>query len=558
MQALELILILLAAAAVLNVIAERLLVPLPALLVLGGLLLAVTPGLPRVELDPGVVFLIFVPPLLYWAALTTSYRDFRRNLRSITLLGVGLVLTTMSIVAWIAHATIPELTWGSAFVLGAIISPPDAIAVTSITRRLEIPHNIVVILEGESLVNDATAFVAYRMAVAAVVAGTFSFWQAGLRFIWTGAGGIALGLAMGWLIVRIHRILGRAPVVENTISLLTPFAVFIPAERLGLSSVLAVVATGLYLSRQGPKIISAGTRLQGQAMWKILNFILEGLIFIFIGLALPVIRRTITGYSIPMLIRYALLLSVVLIVVRIVWMFPGAYLPRLIRRRWLGKLDRYPSWRGVLFAGWAGVRGGDSLVIALALPILTGSGQPFPGRNLIIFLTFAIILVTLVLQGLTLRPIILLLKLKVEGEDDAEEAQARLKSARAGLKRLNQLADKSWATASVVNDLRERYEHRTHRLGADNPADDTRLDQRNTDAYRRLRLAMINAERAKLIQLRDRGEISDDVMRRIQRDLDFEEVLLSEAGESVAPAEPDDGDRHEPSRASSGKKRPDD
>jgi Na+/H+ antiporter len=416
MQALELILILLVVTGALQLVAERYSIPLPALLIMCGLILAVTPGLPRPELDPDIIFLIFIPPLLYWAALTTSLRDLSRNLRSISLLAVGLVLATMIVVAWVAHALVPEMTWASAFVLGAIVSPPDAVAVSAVTRRLGLPNTINTILNGESLLNDATAFVAYRMAVAAVVAGTFSIWQAGFRFVWTGVGAIALGLVIGWLIGRLRRLIGQTPLVENTISLLTPFVAFIPAERLGLASVLTVVATGLYLGRQGPKVVSAVTRLQTIAMWEMLVFILEGLIFIIVGLELRNVLQALADHSLSRLIYYTVALSAVMIVLRIGWVFVGAYLPRFIGRHRRGRrnAERYPPWREVLFVGWAGMRGGDSLVIALALPLVTHSGGLFPARDLIIFLTFGVILISLVVQGFSLAPIIRWLKLTLK------------------------------------------------------------------------------------------------------------------------------------------------
>ena len=532
MQGLELILILLAVAAALRVVAERFNIPLPVLLVLGGLLLAVAPGLPRLEIEPDVVFLIFIPPLLYWAALTTSLRDFRRNLRSISLLAVGLVLATMTVVAWTAHSLIPEMSWAAAFVLGAVVSPPDAVAVTAVTRRLGLPKSIEIVLEGESLVNDATAFVAYRMAVAAVVAGTFSIWQAGFRFLWTALGAVALGLVIGWLIDRLRRFVGKSPVVENTISLLTPFAAFIPAEQLGLASVLTVVATGLYLGRRGPKIVSAETRLQAAAMWEMLVFVLEGLIFILIGLELPNVLRALAGHTFSLLIGYTIALSAAMILVRVVWVFAGAYLPRYVDRlvaRGKGKIEPYPSWREVLFVGWAGMRGGDSLVIALALPLATITGEAFPARDLIIFLTFTIILVTLVVQGLSLAKVIKLLKLQKPNEAvaEAEEAAARLKLSKTGLTHLNRAAEQTSLPKTLVGKLRENYRHRIHRFEPDGSMREAENDDRYEEIYRQLRLEMIAAERAEVINLRDRSEISDDVMRRIQQDLDFEEVLLS-------------------------------
>jgi len=527
-EALELILCMLAVSAAFDLVARRLSIPLPSLLVLGGLVLAIIPGLPRAELPPDLVFLIFVPPLVYWAALTIPFQDFRDNIRAITLLGVGLVLATMAVIAVTAHALIPGLPWNSSFVLGAIISPPDVIAVTAVTRRLKIPQVISTILEGEGLVNDATAFVVYRMAVTAVVAGSFSLWQAGFKFIWTAALGVGIGLVAGWLIGKLRWLVGRAPLVENTISLLTPYAVFIPAERLGLSSVLAVATTGLYLSRQNPRITSAETRIQAHSMWEILNFLLEGLIFIMIGLELPRIGRAVGNYSLRSLTWYVLVLSAVLIVVRIAWMFPGAYLPRLIRRRLLQKRDQYPSWRGVLFAGWAGVRGADSLVIALALPMSIASGAPFPGRNVIIIVTFGIILVTLALQGLTLAPVIRLLRLKVDDPLEHEELQrARLYASKAGLTRLNDLANEKRLTSDVVETLRQRYNHRIHVLENTDSKEATK-DQKEADIYVSFRREIIKAERREIIRLRDADEIGDDTLRIIENDLDLEELLLSE------------------------------
>ncbi|MDT5308468.1 MAG: monovalent cation/hydrogen antiporter, partial [Mycobacterium sp.] len=413
MQGIEFILLLLAVAAALQFVTERYLIPRPVLLVMGGLILAVTPGLPRLELNPDTIFLIFIPPLLYWAALTTSLRDFIRSLRSISMLAVGLVLVTMVVVAAVAHTLVPEMTWASAFVLGAIVSPPDAVAVSAATRRLGLPKTINTILNGESLLNDATAFVAYRMAVAAVVAGTFSIWKAGFRFVWTGVGAIALGLVIGWLIGRLRGLIGKTPLVENAISLLTPFVAFIPAERLGLASVLTVVATGLYLGRRGPKVVSAVTRLQTTAMWEMLVFILEGLIFIIVGLELRNVLQALTGHSLFRLIYYTVALSAVMIAARIGFVFVGSYLPRFIGSHCCGrsKAEPYPPWREVLFVGWAGMRGSDSLVIALALPLVTRTGGPFPARDLIIFLTFGVILISLVVQGFSLAPIIRWLKL---------------------------------------------------------------------------------------------------------------------------------------------------
>ena len=532
MRAVELVLILLAVAAALHLLAERFGIPRPALLMLGGLLLAVTPGLPVVELPPEVVFLIFVPPLTYVAAFDTSYRDFRRNLGVIARMGVLLVLATMSVVAFAAHALVPEMTWGAAFALGAIVSPPDAVAVSAVTRRLGVPKIVTTLLDGESLLNDATAFVAYRMTVAGVVAGTFSLWAAGLRFVLTGAGAIALGLAVGWLVLRVRRMIAGEPIVDNAISLLAPYAAFIPAEKLELASVLSVVAAGLYLGRQAPKTISATTRLRVRSVWEVLSFILEGLIFIIIGLELPIVMREVAHYPFGRLLAYAAVLSAVVVLVRLLYIVPGAYLLPWFRRR-IGKRSDYPPLRQVLFVGWAGIRGADSLVIALALPLRTASGQPFPARSLIIFLTFAVILATLLLQGLTLPLVIRSLGLHPDGREKQEEASARLKSARAGLARLNELSNHDWAPAHLVKDLLETYTHRTHRLSEDEHVAHRNQDRKDNQAYRRLRLEMIAAERPEVIRLRDADHIGDEVLRRVQQDLDLEEVLLTNPEEGA-------------------------
>ena len=533
MGALELILVLLAAVAALALLADRLEIPLPALLVLGGIVLALIPGLPRPTLDPDVVFLVFVPPLLYWTAINTSWRDFRTNLRSISLLAIGLVLATMWAVAAVAHALSPELPWTSALVLGAIVSPPDPVAVTAVTRRLGVPRAIVTLLEGEGLLNDATALVAYRTAVAAVVAGSSGVHGTWTRILWAGAGGIAVGLAIGLGIGWVRRLIGRAPVVENTISLLTPFAAYIPAERLGVSGVLAVVAVGLFLGRHGPRIVSPQTRIQATGAWQVVSFVLEGLVFILIGLELPYVLEALRAHSVSTLAGLVAAVSGTAILVRMLWVFPGAYLPRVVRNA-IGKREAYPPWQSVTFVGWAGLRGGDSLVIAFALPLKTAAGQPFPGRELILFLTFGVIFVTLVLQGFTLKGVIRLLGLRPDEESGEEETEARNRVAAAGLERLEKIEPSNDTRRKVLEGLREQHRHVSHRYQALVRGKHHTKDEERGDAYRKFRLEMIDAERSALIRLRDEDVISDDVMRRIQRDLDLEQILLESPGAAQA------------------------
>jgi len=535
-QALELILVLLAATAALHLLAVRLVIPPPVLLVLGGTILAAIPELPRPNLSPEVIFLVFIPPLLYWTAINTSWRDFRANLRSISLLAVGLVLVTMGAVAVVAHALVPQIGWGAAFVLGAIVSPPDPVAVTAVTRRLRVARDIVTILEGEGLVNDATALVAYRMAVAAVVAGGFSLGEAALGFAWSALGGIGVGLGVGVGIAWLRRRIGQAPVVENTISVLTPFAAYIPAEHLGASGVLAVVAVGLYLGRRAPRVISPQTRTQANAMWEMFAFFLEGLIFILIGLELPFVLAALHEYSVGTLAGVAAAVSGAAIVVRLIWVFPGGFLLRRILRR-LGSQERTPPWRAVAFIGWAGLRGGDSLVIALALPRVVAAGAPFPGRDLILFLTFAVIFVTLVLQGLTLKAVIKKLGMRPDTATDEEMIKARERVSAAGLAALEALPAEGAEAKEALAALEEKYRHRSHRYAARLRGERHARDERRTEASRRMRLAMIAAERDALIKLRDQDVISDEVMRDIQRDLDLEQILIESREAAGGPSE---------------------
>jgi monovalent cation/hydrogen antiporter len=519
MSVVALILVLFAATAALRVLADRSNVPLPTLLLLGGLAVAFVPGLPPLALDPETIFLIFIPPLLFWTALSTSLRDLKRNLRSITLLAVWLVLATMGIVAVVAHALLPHLPWAVCFVLGAIVAPPDAVAVTASTRRLSLPRTALVILEGESLMNDATAIVAYQIALAAAVSGTFSLPHAAGELLFTGIGGVAVGVALGWCVGWVRAHMRRSGVVENTISLLSPFIAFIPATALGCSGVLAVVAMGLYLGRFGPRIVSAPTRLQGTSMWEMLTFLLEGLIFIIIGLELPqVVHALAPGTGILWhLVWVSLLVVAAMTVLRIGWMFLGAYLPRWIDRRLGRPATPYPPWRSVLFLGWAGIRGGDSLVIALALPFVGLHGAPLAGRAEIIFITFVVIFVTLVVQGLTLAPLIRLLGIAGGDEEQGEERSARAASIRAGAEALQKIAAADAHEREIAAALQHASSYRLQRVGN---------TQGGQPGYARLRLAMLAAEREAVIAMRDRNEISDAVMIRLQREFDHEEVLL--------------------------------
>jgi CPA1 family monovalent cation:H+ antiporter len=516
---------LLLAVAVLGLLARKLHLSYPILFVVGGLLLGLIPKLPKVRLDPELVFLFCLPPLLFPAALFTSWRDFRTNLRPISLLAVGLVLFTTVAVALLAHYFM-GLPLAAGFVLGAIVSPPDAIAATAIAERLHIPRRIVTILEGESLVNDATALVAYRFAVVAVTTGSFSLAKAGGKFFIVGIGGILIGVAVGWLAEQFHRRVEDAP-VEITVSLLTPFVAFLGAERLGVSGVLSVVTAGLYLGWRLPQILSYQTRLRGGPVWEMVEFLLTGFVFILIGLQLPEVLGALSGNSIPLqrLVWYALLISFAVILVRILWVFPATYLPRLLSAR-LRRRDPYPSWQHVTIVAWTGMRGVVSLAAAMALPLATQEGKPFPGRDLILFLTFIVILATLVVQGLSLPFLIRWLSVKDDGSMEKEEREARLQANQAALARLEKLERSDPPKDDALQRLRIEYEDHIRQVeGADPDSAGTPL-RRFSSEYERLSRLALDQERRTIIQLRNEDVINDEVLRRIQRDIDLAEARL--------------------------------
>jgi monovalent cation/hydrogen antiporter len=524
MSKIEVLVGLMFAVAALVLLAHKLRISYPILLVVGGLLLGLVPGLPHIRLDPELVFLFFLPPVLFPAALFTSWRDFRANLRPILLLAVGLVLFTTTAVAFLAHYFIPNLPLAAGFVLGAIVSPPDAIAATAIANRLKIPRRIVTILEGESLVNDATALVAYRFAVSAVVTGLFSMSKAGEQFFLVGIGGVLIGLAIGWLAEWIQRRVDDAPIVI-TISILTPFAAYLPAERLEVSGVLAVVTTGLYLGWRTPEITSSRTRLQGGPVWEMIVFLLNGFIFILIGLQLPEVMGHLHNYSIAHLVAYAAIISVAVILIRILWVFPASYLPRLLFKK-IRAHDPYPKWQHVTVVAWTGMRGIVSLAAALALPLRLQDGSPFPGRDLILFLTFVVILVTLVVQGLSLPFIICWLGVEDDGSAEREEREARLKANQAALARLGEITETNPAKEDARRRLRIEYEDRIRQLSAEE------WEKANTPRhlfsleFERLSRETLRVERQTILQLRNKLVINDEVLRRIQRDIDLAEARL--------------------------------
>jgi monovalent cation/hydrogen antiporter len=515
---------LMVAGAGLSVLARPLGVPYPILLVLGGLLLGFVPGLPAVQLPPELVLVLFLPPLLYQAAFFSSPRDLLADARAITLLAIGLVLATMAAVAVTAHALVEGLPWAAAFTLGAIVAPTDPLAATAILRRLGAPRRLVTVLEGESLVNDASALVAYRIAVAATVGGSFVLWQAGLRFVGGVAGGVAVGLVVGWLAAQLRRRLDDPP-AEIVVSVVTGYAAYLPADGLGVSGVLAAVTAGLYVGWRAPEIASASTRLLGFAFWEVLVYLLNAILFILVGLQLRPILSELTGRSAAVLIGQAALVSAAVIGVRIAWQFTVPYLVRLLDRR-PSQVARRIGARQRLVSGWSGMRGAVSLAAALALPLEVSPGRPFPERDLIVFLTFGVIFATLVVQGLTLPWLIRRLGIHRDDVEEREEVRARLEATKAALARLDELAMEDWTRDDTVERLRGAYEFRRRRLKARvGKVEDDGYEDRSL-AYQRLVRELLEAQRRTIVRLRNQGVISNEIMHRVERDLDLEDSRL--------------------------------
>jgi Na+/H+ antiporter len=513
------------AVAGLNAVSRWINVPYPILLVLGGLVLGLVPGMPEIELDPDLVLVVFLPPLLYSAAFFSDLTALRAQLRPITLAAIGLVLLTIGAVAVVGHEAI-GLSWPMAFALGAIVSPTDPVASTAIMRRLRAPRRLVNLVEGESLVNDATALVAYKVAIAAAVGGSFSAMDAGLEFLGAAAGGIAIGLVIGFVVAEIRRRLDDTP-TELTISLLTAYAAFIPADELGLSGVLASVTTGVYLGWRAPEIASPQTRLQGFAVWEILVFLLNATLFILIGLQLPVIAEGLDSYTTGELIGYAAAVCAIVIAARFAFLFTMPYLIRALDRR-PAQRERRASARFRIVTAWSGMRGAVSLAAALALPLETDAGAPLPDRDIVLFVTFALILVTVVGQGLTLPYLIRALGVQEDGaEEEAEEARARYTAARAALERLDELAAEDWTRDDTVDRTRRLLEFRQRRVKvrAGKIDDEDGIEERSL-AYQRLMRELYIAQRRAVVELRNGGTISNDVMHRIERELDLEESRL--------------------------------
>jgi len=512
------LLVLFVALGVMLVVSTAVKVPLPILLVGGGLLLSFAPGFPQITLPPELVLVAILPPLLYSSAFFTGLRDLRANIRPIGLLAIGLVLVTMVGVAVVAHQEISGLSWAAAFTLGAIVSPTDALAATEIARNLGVPRRIVSIIEGESLVNDGTALVLYRTAVTAAVAGTFSLFDASWHLVVNVIGGIAVGLAVGWVVRQVRLRVNDTP-TEVALALLSGYFAFLPAAAIGVSGVLAAVTIGVYMGWYTPQLTTVETRLSGNAFWEILVFLVNALLFALIGIQLHGILDRLSGRSTVSLIADGLLVSAVVILTRVVWVPIMTYVPRVLFRR-VRERDPYPPWQYPVIISWAGIRGAVSLAAALALP------TDVPGRDLIVFLTFTVILATLVGQGLTLPSLIRMLRIPGDDGAEREDAKARIKAAEAALLRLDQLASEEWVRDDTAERLRGAYRFRQTRFRARLDGQDEDGVEQRSQQYQRLRRELLSAERDAVLRLRNEGMITEEVMQRVQRDLDLEDSRL--------------------------------
>lgn len=527
MHPIEIITGLLGVTTFLAVAARKFNLSYPILLVLVGLLIGWIPGLPPIVLSPEAVFLVFLPPLIYSAAWQIDKIELKLYSRSVSLLAVGLVLFTATVVAFIAHRFIPGFSLAQGYLLGAIVAPPDAVAASSVMRGLNVPKRILTVLEGESLINDASSLIIYRYGLVAILTNQFVLWEASLKFVGIALASAIIGLVVGWIMVWVHRLTNRDNVTSTAITLLTPYASYLIAENVHLSGVLAVVTTGLFLSVRTSELFTFQSHLQTNSVWEIVIFLFNGLVFILIGLQLPMIVSNLNGYTLPQSVAYALGISGVAIGCRLVWVFPGAYIPRWLSAG-IRKREAKPSWQQVLIVGWAGMRGVISLAAALALPNTLLNGQPFPARDLILFITFIVILVTLVIQGLTLPVLVEWLNVRESIDEKQEERKIRRKMAQEVITYLE--ANHSGGTVhdDVLNHVKNTYELRINELSGTIRASGT--GQQPVKLYQQavqLQLELIGVERQVLTEEQQKSRLDVEILRKMEQELDLEAARLS-------------------------------
>jgi len=527
MENVTVIIILLFGISFLGILSAKYKFPFPIALVLCGVAISVIPGIPIVSLSPDIVFIIFLPPLLYGAAWDTSWHEFKGALRPISLAAIGLVLFTTLAVGVVAHYLIPHMGWPLAFLIGAIVSPPDAVAATSVTKGLGLRPRIITLLEGESLVNDASGLVCYKYALSATLAGNFILWEAGLNFLLIATAGVAIGLGIGYLMYLIHKKFVCDPIIEVTLTLLSPFASYLLAEHFHFSGVLAVVTTGLYLSFRSAEIFSHQSRIMATSVWGVIIFVMNGLIFILIGLQLKTVMQGIQTYPTSSLILWGITVSAVVIVARFLWVFSTSGVPRMVSKK---MRENSPlDFASMMVVSWAGMRGVVSMAAALALPLVLPDGSEFPDRNLVIYLVFCVILSTLVVLGLSLPWAIRILKIKpysIAGE----EYEIRTKVVTNTILHIED--NLALIQDELLRNIKTKYEIKYNRLQkTDLPSNyfgpGKTLEGNIFNEFTQLQIELIQVERRTLDELHHKGEISQEILRKIERELDLEETRLA-------------------------------
>jgi len=528
----EIVIFLMTVLIVLSAFTDRIKIPYSVVLVFIGLVIGFIPFLPNLKLDPNIVFLVFLPPLLYDAAFKTSWLDFKKEIRPISTLAISLVFFTTVIVAVAAHYLIPGFTWPISFLLGAIVSPPDAVAAGSIIKGLGLNKKIITIIEGESLVNDASALIAYRYALGAVLSGSFILWKASLQFILVCAGGIAAGLLVGYILVFAHKKIKDNALVETSLSLLTPYLAYLLAEKFHTSGILAVVTAGILIGWHSREVFSFETRLQTTAVWNVCIFLVNGIVFILIGLQLPELVVGLKSSTLIQLIGYGLIISAVTIIIRIVWVFAGAYHQKLFAGKKSAIEDEEPTnWKNVLIVAWTGTRGVVSLATALAVPFTLTNGNDFPKRHSILLLAFTVILVTLVIQGLTLPLLIRLLKIKSENNLlQKEENELNLAIAESSLRFISNGLPNN-VSDEIAERIRRQYEFDynllSNKKGNYQQQKDSETQLNSVTQLIQAQIEVVKFKRELLIKFQNEDRFSEEVLTNAERELDIEELRLN-------------------------------
>lgn len=503
-------------------IANRFHLPLEIFLVIGSCILSLNSWLPVIQLNPQIVFNLFLPPILFSAAYFTSWRDFKFNFRPISLLAVGLVIFTMFVVAMITKFLLPEFTWAECFLLGAIISPTDATSATSIIKKLGAPRRLITILEGESMINDATALILFRFSLAVILGSSFLFSNAATHFLFMASGGAALGLIIGIISIYLLPKISFST-AETTFTFMTAYASFLLSEYLGVSSIIATVVCGIYCGIRFPEVASSLTRINAKASWNTLLFIINGLVFTLIGLELPLILKNLQTELLSTLILYGLIISIIVILARLIWVYPMAYLPRLFFPS-IARKDPMPSWKILFVVGWSGMRGIVSLAAALSIPFLLSPGVVFPHRDVIIFVTYCVIVVTLIVPALSLPIILNFLHLPDDENEMKQEAIARVLTTKNSIEVIQIFSEKENIPKEIINDFRKHLDRRLKIINTqlDEKPYSTLIDEYVT--LKKLIFATIASERKTLLELRKTGEINEEVFHRLSDELDIEEM----------------------------------